>query len=121
MKPFPITADFIAIARRVIWFKQPQAALNAPIELMTYAMRYATAEDMAALLKHVGNAGLAEAIDARLPGTVDPRSWAYWNLKIGRSPPPPLPVRAFRPMTAEEKDGQGDAKPNGPEKARGFP
>jgi hypothetical protein len=24
-----------------------------------------------------------------------PRSWAYWNSKMGRYPPPPLPKRHF--------------------------
>lgn len=94
MKPFPATADLLAAARRIIWFKPPEEVLESPIELMTYAMRYATAEDMALLLKHVGKEGLAEAIDARLPGIVDARSWAYWNLKLGRSPTP-LPQRSL--------------------------
>lgn len=25
----------------------------------------------------------------------DPRSWAYWNSKMDRFPPPPLPTRRF--------------------------
>src|SRR3982074_555836 len=29
------------------------------------------------------------------PGIIDPRSWDYWNSKMGRYPPPPLPVRRF--------------------------
>jgi len=27
--------------------------------------------------------------------SIDPRSWAYWNSKMGRYPPPPLPSRRF--------------------------
>jgi hypothetical protein len=92
MKQLPATPDVLAAARRIIWFKPPEQALKSPIELMTYAMRYATPEDMRLLIKHVGKAGLTETIDAKLPGIVDARSWAYWNLKIGRTPPP-LPKR----------------------------
>jgi len=29
------------------------------------------------------------------PGIIDPRSWAYWNNKMGRYPAPPLPQRTF--------------------------
>src|SRR5471032_2775271 len=29
------------------------------------------------------------------PVIIDPRSWAYWNSKMGRYPPPPQPVRRF--------------------------
>jgi hypothetical protein len=92
MKPLPETAELLSAARRIIWFKPPEEALRSPVELMTYAMRYATPEDMSLLLTHLGMKGLEEAIDARLPGIVDNRSWAYWNLKIGRTPPP-LPRR----------------------------
>ncbi len=92
MKPLPHTPELLAVAQRIIWFQPPEDTLEHPTELMTYAMRYARSQDMKTLLQHVGIEGLAEAIDARLPGIVDARSWAYWNLKIGRTPPP-LPRR----------------------------
>jgi hypothetical protein len=38
---------------------------------------------------------LREALDDAPPGIVDPRSWAYWNSKLGRYPPPPMPTRRF--------------------------
>lgn len=92
MKPLPHTAALLAAARRIIWFKDPEDSLRSPVELMTYALRYATQEDMSLLLRHVGKEGLSETLDAALPGIVDARSWAYWNLKVGRRAPP-LPVR----------------------------
>jgi hypothetical protein len=102
MKTLPQSPELTAAARRIIWFKPPAEALNNPIELMTYAMRYATAEDMDLLLQHVGIEGLTEAIDARLPGIVDNRSWCYWNLKIGRKPQP-LPTRIIPPARRTRK------------------
>jgi hypothetical protein len=36
-----------------------------------------------------------EALDHAPPGIIDPRSWAYWNSKMGRYPPPAAPVRRF--------------------------
>src|SRR5260370_42366679 len=34
-----------------------------------------------------------EALDNAPAGIVDPRSWAYWNLRLGRYPAAPLPRR----------------------------
>jgi hypothetical protein len=93
MSPFPHTPALLAAARRIVWFKRPEEALDSPVELLAYAMRHATAEDMALLLDHIGKDGLREAIDNAPPGIIDPRSWAYWNAKVGRFPAPPLPQR----------------------------
>jgi hypothetical protein len=93
MKPLPRTPAFLAAARRIVWFKPPEEALDNPIELMAYAMKHSTDEDMALLLRHLGEDGLREAIDKAPPGIVDARSWSYWNARIGRFPAPPAPRR----------------------------
>lgn len=96
MKAFPHTPDFLRAAKRIVWFRAPEEALDNPVELMAYAMRYATDEDMALLLGHIGESGLQEAIDHAPAGIIDPHSWAYWNAKIGRYPTPPAPQRDLR-------------------------
>jgi len=93
VKPFPATDPFVAAAGRIIWFKSPVDALDAPLELMTYALKYATPADMLLLLSWIGPAGLAETLDNARPGIVDARSWSYWNIVAGRHPPSPLPQR----------------------------
>jgi hypothetical protein len=95
MKPLPHTPAFLAAAKRIVWFRPPEEALDSPIELIAYAMRYATDEDMALLIDCIGETGLREAIDNAPPGIVDPRSWSYWNARIGRIPAPPLPRRVL--------------------------
>ncbi|WP_072374036.1 hypothetical protein [Hyphomicrobium sp. NDB2Meth4] len=95
MNPFPHTPAFLAAARRIVWFKEPAEALRHPLELMAYAMKHSTDEDMALLLGHIRTEGLREAIDHAPPGIIDPRSWSYWNAKVGRYPPPPMPRRTF--------------------------
>ena len=95
MKPFPHTPALLRAAKRIVWFKPPEEALDSPIELLAYAMKGATDEDMAMLLGHVGIGGLREAIDNAPPGIIDPRSWSYWNAKIGRYPAPPAPQRTL--------------------------
>jgi hypothetical protein len=96
MKPFPHTPELLRAAKRVVWFKPPEEALDNPVELMAYAMKHSTDEDMALLLEHVGEDGLREAIDQAPAGIIDARSWAYWNARIGRYPPPPAPQRDLR-------------------------
>jgi hypothetical protein len=34
---------------------------------------------------------LCNALDHAPPGIIDPRSWAYWNAKLGRYPAPTMP------------------------------
>lgn len=62
---------------------------------MAYAMTYAMHEDMQVLRQYVSDDDFREAIDQAPAGIIDPRSWAYWNSKMGRYPPPPLPTRRF--------------------------
>jgi hypothetical protein len=56
-------------------------------------MASATHEDMKVLRRYVSDDDFQEALDKAPPGIIDARSWAYWNLKCGREPAPPLPVR----------------------------
>ena len=56
-------------------------------------MSYARHEDMKVIRSFVSDKDLRDALDHAPPGIIDPRSWAYWNAKMGRYPPPPLPRR----------------------------
>ena len=95
MKPLPLTPRMLAIAQRIIWFQPPTQALADPVRFMAYAMRHALPEDMRVIRRHVSDEDFREALDRAPPGIIDPRSWAYWNSKMGRYPPPPMPVRRF--------------------------
>jgi len=95
MKAIPITPLTLDLARRIIWFEPPDQALADPIRFMTYAMTYARHEDMRVIRRYVSDDDMRDALDHAPPGIIDPRSWAYWNSKSGRYPPPPLPVRKF--------------------------
>src|ERR1700692_3150024 len=95
MRAIPATPLTLDVARRIIWFEPPDHALADPIRFMTYAMPYARHEDMRVIRRYVSDDDMREALDHAPPGIIDPRSWAYWNSKMGRYPPPPLPVRRF--------------------------
>lgn len=95
MKPIPLTADTEAVARRVVWFEQPADALADPIRFMAYVMTYATPQDLRMLRPYLDDTVVSEVLDKAPAGIIDPRSWAYWNNRVGRYPAPPVPVRRF--------------------------
>ena len=95
MKPIPATAQMLNVVPRIIWFEPPERALADPVRVMAYAMTYARHEDMRLIREYVSDEDFREALDRAPPGIIDPRSWAYWNSKMGRYPPPPLPRRYF--------------------------
>ena len=95
MKAIPLNHETEAVARRVVWFESPEAALADPVRFMAYAMANATHEDMKVIRRYVDDADFLEALEKAPPGIIDRRSWAYWNGKMGRYPAPPLPERRF--------------------------
>ena len=95
MRVIPVTPQTVKVARRIIWFEEPEKALADPVRFMAYAMTYAHHEDMRVIRQYVSDEEIRQALDTAPPGIIDPRSWAYWNLKMGRFPPPPQPKRAF--------------------------
>jgi hypothetical protein len=95
MKPLPNTPELHAVARRTVWFRRPEEAIADPVHLIAHVLTYGTHQDVKTLRRYVTDAELREAIEHAPPGVFDARSWAYWNLKIGRYPAPPLPARRF--------------------------
>jgi hypothetical protein len=95
VKAVPITPATLEVARRVMWFEPAEKALASPARLVAYAMAYAWHEDMRVIRRYLSDDDLREALDCAPPGIIDPRSWAYWNSKMGRYPAPPRPVRRF--------------------------
>jgi hypothetical protein len=93
MKSIPLTPETETLARRLIWFEEPAEALCDTSRFVAYAFARATHEDMKTLRAFLSDYDLREALDHAPPGIVDPRSWTYWNSKLGRYPPPPMPTR----------------------------
>jgi hypothetical protein len=49
LKPLPSTPEILNVARRVVWFRQPEEELTDPIHFLAYVMTYGTIEDLIAL------------------------------------------------------------------------
>jgi hypothetical protein len=95
VNPIPLTPQTLAVARKIVWFEPPEKALADPIRFMAYAMTYALPEDMRFIRRYVSDDDFRDALDHAPAGIIDPRSWAYWNSKMGRYPAPPQPTRNF--------------------------
>ena len=93
MKELPLTPELAQVAKRVIWFEHPEKAISDPIRFVAYAMTYGSHADISIIRQYASDEDIHEALDKAPPGIFDERSWAYWNLKFGRYPTPPLPTR----------------------------
>jgi hypothetical protein len=89
----PKTEELLRVARRVVWFKEPEDTLENPYHFLAYLMTYGFYEDVAVVKKYLSMEDFKEALEHAPPGVFDPRSWAYWNLVCHRSPETPMPKR----------------------------
>lgn len=120
MKPLPETPELLEVARRVVWFKEPAEALADPVHFLAHVMTYGGIEDLRCLEGLVGPREYREALDNAPPGVFDARSWAYWHLRYGHHPAPPLPTRTGRFFTdpvASETGPAPDGAPSPPKTA----
>ena len=60
---------------------------------LSYAMTYGTVDDLRVVRAYYTDDQLRQALDLRLPGIFDARSWAYWHAVLDVEPVPDLPVR----------------------------
>ena len=95
MKPLSDNADLLKLAPRVIWFEPAEVALADPVRFLTYLMTYGTIEEIRSVRRYVELDEFREALEHAPPGVMDERSWAYWNMRLGRYPVPPMPQRKF--------------------------
>ncbi|MGC2466312.1 MAG: hypothetical protein WA517_14035 [Candidatus Acidiferrum sp.] len=85
--------DLLAAAKRIFWFGTPEDALEFPKRFLTYAMTYASDEDIEILGKYFTDDDFKAILDDPAPGIFDRSSWAKWNERYNRTPVPPLPRR----------------------------
>jgi hypothetical protein len=105
MRSIFLTPEIAAVAQRVIWFEDAGSALADPVRFLAYVMTYGTHEDMTTVRRQISDSDFIEALDHAPAGIIDPRSWAYWNSKMGRYPAPPLPERD---LSASDLPPQGN-------------
>lgn len=93
MKPLYLNEKLRKAAERCVWFQPPETAVKNPALLVAHILTYGGLEDVGALRAQYDDDDLRAALDAAPPGIYDARSWAYWNLVVGRYVTPPAPTR----------------------------
>jgi len=80
------SGELLAVAKRIFWFGTPEEALEFPKRFLTYAMTYASDEDIEILRKYFNDDDFRAALDDPAPGIFDRSSWAKWNERYNRIP-----------------------------------
>ncbi len=89
----PDDDNLLAVARRVNWYKEPHDAISDTADFLAHLMTYGRPEDVAVIQRYLTIEDFRAALDEAPPGTMDVRSWNYWNIVTGRVPVPPRPER----------------------------
>ncbi|MEW5772730.1 MAG: helix-turn-helix domain-containing protein [Thermodesulfobacteriota bacterium] len=87
------------LARRYLWWKDPEHSLSDPWSILAQAMELGTWEDIARLERKAGRATLRDVLRRAPAGAFSPRSWHFWHIRLGLARLPgqvqPPPRRAF--------------------------
>jgi hypothetical protein len=95
MKHLYITQEIEKVAKHVVPFEERKETIRDSVRFLAYAFAYGDHSDMTVIRKQLSDDDLREALDNAPPGLIDPRSWAYWNLMLGRYPAPAKPNEFF--------------------------
>lgn len=85
--------DLQIVAKRVVWFKEPEDAIKDVKLFLAHVMTYGTLTDIATTLSYFSEDDFKSVLMDPPPGVFDRRSWAYWNVRYQREPVPDLPKR----------------------------
>lgn len=90
----PQTQELKNVARRLVWYKSPEQALEDPYLFLAHVMTYGTLEDIITVKDSLGIAAFKEALHQLPPGIMDIKSWTYWSVVTG-STIASMPERKF--------------------------
>lgn len=93
MKVLPLTPELERVAGRCVWYLPAREAIADTNHFISHVLTYGTHDDVKAVREYLSDDDLSEVLDHAPPGVFDPRSWAYWNLMVGRYETPPMPAR----------------------------
>lgn len=83
-------------ARKYIWWKTPEEAVAFPERVIAQVMDLGDYDDVQALARRVGDAGLRRVLARAEAGWFSAKSWAYWHYRLGLARPGHVPARPNR-------------------------
>jgi hypothetical protein len=89
----PTVQRISEIARRIVWWQEPEQTLARPLEFAARVMASGSLDEVRDVERSFGRRVLFEALANASPGVFDRRSWNYWLLVLGLERTAPLPAR----------------------------
>ena len=84
-------------ARKYMWWKRPEEAVERPDLVVARVMNIGDFEDVQLLIRNAGIQYLRGVLSHAEAGQFDAKSWAYWHYRLDLSSEPsdvpPLPER----------------------------
>jgi hypothetical protein len=90
----PYPAELIRVARKVVWYDRPEAALSDLAAFLAHVMAYGSPTDIAAVERHVPPDEFRKVLENAPAGVFSKDRWQQWHERFGM-PAPPLPRRRF--------------------------
>ncbi len=86
------------LARKYIWWKSPDDALQTPQRIIAQVMNLGDYDDVLRLANALGDDALREVLSHSEAGQFNARSWHYWHYRLGLAKfgeVPPMPARTL--------------------------
>ena len=90
----PYPEELLRIARKVVWYDQPEQTLRNLRTFLTHLMVYGSQADVAVVERYVPENEFRRVLEDALTGVFTEDAWKRWHERFGL-PPPPLPRRKF--------------------------
>lgn len=90
----PYPADLVRIARRVVWYDQPEKTLADLNTFLAHLMVYGSSADVAITEKYVPAEEFRRVLENAPAGIFTKEVWRKWHQRLGM-PDQPLPRRRF--------------------------
>jgi len=90
----PYPADLLRIARKVVWYDQPEKTLEDLATFLAHLMIYGSSADLAVTAQYVPEEQFRRVLANAPAGLFTQEVWQKWHRQLGM-PVRPLPRRRF--------------------------
>ena len=90
----PYPADLLCVAKKVVWYDNPEQTLADLKTFLSYLMVYGSSADVAIAERYVPAEEFRIVLENAPAGVFTQEAWQKWHERFGM-PVPPLPRRQF--------------------------
>lgn len=101
----PYPAELLRVARKVVWYDQPEQTLGDLGTFLAHLMVYGSSTDVAVVRGYIPEEEFRQVLAEAPPGVFTQEAWEKWHERLGVSVRP-LPRRQFPDGTLGPEAGQ---------------